>query len=196
MRSNKINNKGFTLIELLVSMIMVVLLFISFGTFFINYTTLYYGLQTDASNSVQMTQEIERIASVLRGVTEITSASSDSLSCYGYFSPDDTYVSLINYYVSNNEVFASVTPMTADPPGGTPITSETKTYTVITNYYDPLGSGLFSYYDSSGNLLSLPISNERSISSVGINLSTPASHNKQGQQMSTTVTLRNMRIST
>ena len=78
MRSNKINNKGFTLIELLVSMIMVVLLFISFGTFFINYTTLYYGLQTDASNSVQMTQEIERIASVLRGVTEITSASSDS----------------------------------------------------------------------------------------------------------------------
>lgn len=75
MLSNRLNNKGFTLVELLVSIILVVLLFISFGTFFINYTTLYYGLQTDASNSVEMAQEIERMASVLRGVTDITSAT-------------------------------------------------------------------------------------------------------------------------
>lgn len=195
MLTNKLNSKGFTLVELLISIILVVLLFISFGTFFINYMTLYYGLQTDASNSVQMAQEIERIASVLRGITDINSASANNLSCYGYFSPNDTYVSLIDYYVNNNEVFVSVTPMTANPPGGTPLTSETKTYVILSNFYSPTGVGLFSYYDSSGNLLVPPISNQRSIGSIGINLSTPASHNSQGQQMSTTVTLRNRRIS-
>ena len=86
--------------------------------------------------------------------------------------------------------------MTADPPGGVPITAQTKTYTIITNYYNPSGTGLFSYYDSSNNLLSPPIANDRFISSIGINLSTPATHNANGQQMSTTITLRNMRIST
>lgn len=195
MSNNKLNSKGFTLVELLVSIILVVILFISFGTFFINYMTLYYGLQTDASNTVQMSQEIERMASVLRGITDINSASAYNLSCYGYFSPNDTYVSLIDYYVVNNVIYASVTPMTSNPPGGTPITSETQTYVILSNFYNPTGSGLFSYYDSSGNLLVAPITDQRIISSIGINLSTPATHNSQGQQISTTVTLRNRRIS-
>lgn len=157
--------------------------------------TLYYGLQSDSINSIQMTEEIERIASVLRGLTDIVSATPNNLSAYAYFSPNDTYVSLINYYVNaaGNEVLATVTPMTSNPPNGTPITSETQTYTIISNYYQPSGQGLFTYYDSSGNILSQPITEEQVISSIGINLSEPATHNANGQQLSTIVTLRNRR---
>ncbi len=196
--ANKLSNKGFTLIELLVSIVLVVILFVSFGTFFINYTTLYYGLQTDSSNSVQMAQELERIASVLRGLSDIVSATPNSLTAYAYFSPDDTYVSLINYYVNstNNEVLATVTPMTSNPPTGSPITSQAKTYTIIPNYYQPSGGSLFNYYDVSGALLTQPISEEKAILSISINLSSPASHNVKGQQLSTEIMIRDRKVST
>jgi prepilin-type N-terminal cleavage/methylation domain-containing protein len=191
-----INNRqqsGFTLVELLISIVLVVILFVSFGTFFINYMTLYYGLQSDSTNAIEMTQEIERMASVLRGLTNITSATPNSLTAYAYFSPNDTFVSLINYYVnaSGNEVMATVTPMTGNPPDGTPISSEATTYTIISHYYQPSGKSLFTYYDSAQDVLSQPITNQELISSIGINLSEPATHNANGQQLSTEVTLRN-----
>ena len=194
----KIKDNGFTLVELLVSIALVLILFISFTTFFVNYMTLYYGLQSDASNSIEMAEEIERIAGVLRGLTDITSATPNNLTAYAYFSPNDTYVSLINYYLnsSGNQVLATVTPMTSNPPTGTPITSEQKTYVIISNYYQPSGQGLFSYYDSSGNELSQPITNEQDITSISINLSEPATHNSNGQSLSTTVTIRDRMVST
>lgn len=145
-----------------------------------------------------MAQELERISAVLRGLTDIVSANPNSLTAYAYFSPNDSYVSLINYYINsnNNEVLATVTPMTSNPPTGNPITSESRTYTIISNYYQPPGGSLFSYYDISGNLLIPPISNEKTILSIGINLSSPASHNLNGQQLSTTVTIRDRRVNT
>ncbi|MCL5113355.1 MAG: prepilin-type N-terminal cleavage/methylation domain-containing protein [Patescibacteria group bacterium] len=195
----KNNKTGFTLIELLISIALVLILFISFTTFFINYMTLYYGLQSDASNSIEMAEEIERIASVLRGLTNITTATPNSLTAYAYFAPNDQYVSLISYYLNSagNQLLATVTPMTSNPPTGTPITSEQKTYVIISNYYQsPSGQGIFSYYDSTGNELSQPISNEQDISSIAINLSAPATHNSNGQSLSTTITIRNRRVST
>jgi len=188
-----VREMGFTLVELLIVISLVAIVFISFSSFFTNYLILYSKYQQDANNFTELAEQSQRIADVLRGATDIVSDSANSLTAYAYFSPDDTYVSEVNYYVSasGTEVMASVTPMTANPPIGTPITSSTKTYTVISNFYQPAGGSLFTYYGTSSTLLTLPISDEHSIMEIQVNLAEPASHSKNGQTLSTTVSLRN-----
>lgn len=184
---------GFTFVELLIVISLVAILFITFGTFFTNYLILYSKYQQDGSNFTELANQSQRIADVLRGATDIVSESANDLTVYAYFSPADTYVSLTHYYLntSGTAVMVDVTPMTANPPIGTPITGSTKTYTIITNYYQPPGGSLFSYYDASGTLLSLPISDEHSILEIQVNLAEPASHTSNGQTLSVTVSLRN-----
>jgi prepilin-type N-terminal cleavage/methylation domain-containing protein len=184
---------GFTLVELMVVISVVVVMFISFGTFFTNYLILYSKYQQDASAFTELADQSQRIADVLRGVTDIVSESSNNLSAYAYFSPQDTYVSLVHYYLNANgtAIMVDVTPMTANPPIGTPITNSTKTYTIISNYYQAPGINLFNYYDASDTLMSLPISDEHSILEIQVNLAEPASHNQNGQTLSITVSLRN-----
>lgn len=185
--------QGFTLVELLVVISVLAVMTISFATFFTNYLILYSKYQTDASNFGEMASQSQRIADVLRSLTDIVSESADNLSVYAYFSPADTYVSLVHYYLNANgtEVLVDITPMTANPPIGTPITTETKTYTIISNYYQPPGGSLFNYYDASDTQLTLPIADEHSILEIQVNLAEPGSHTANGQTLDTTVSLRN-----
>lgn len=184
---------GFTLVELMVVISVVAVMFISFGTFFTNYLILYSKYQQDASSFTELASQSQRIADVLRGVTDIVSESANDLVVYAYFSPADTYVSLTHYYLNANgtAVMVDVTPMTANPPIGTPITASKKTYTIISNYYQPAGGSLFNYYDASGTQLTLPISDEHSILEIQVNLAEPATHTKNGQTLNITVSLRN-----
>lgn len=184
---------AFTLVELMVVISVVAVMFISFGTFFTNYLILYSKYQKDGSSFTELASQSQRIADVLRGVTDIVSASANDLSAYAYFSPQDNYVSLVHYYLNNNgtAIMVDVTPMTANPPVGTPITAQKKTYTIITNYYQAPGGSLFNYYDASGTLMSLPVSDEHSIIEIQVNLAEPGSHTQNGQTLSTTVSLRN-----
>jgi type II secretory pathway pseudopilin PulG len=184
---------GFTLVELLVVIVLAVLLFIVFGTFFTNNLLLYSKYQSDASNFTELANQSQRVADVLRGLTDIISESSNDLSVYAYFSPADTYVSIVHYYLnsSGTKLLADVTPMTANPPTGSPITSSLKTYTIISNYYQAPGTSLFTYYDASGDVLTLPIADEHSIIEIGVNLAEPGSHTANGQQLGVTVSLRN-----
>lgn len=185
--------QGFTLVELLVVISVLAVMTISFATFFTNYLILYSKYQTDASNFGEMASQSQRIADVLRGLTDIVSESANSLSVYAYFSPADTYVSLTHYYLNANgtAVMVDVTPMTANPPIGIPITTETKTYTIIGNYYQAPGGSLFNYYDASDTQLTLPIGDEHSILEIQVNLAEPGSHTANGQTLNTTVSLRN-----
>lgn len=187
------SSAGFTLVELMVVISVVAVMFISFGTFFTNYLILYSKYQQDASSFTELANQSQRIADVLRGVTDIVSESANDLTVYAYFSPADTYVSLTHYYLNaaGTAIMVDVTPMTANPPIGTPITASKKTYTVISNYYQVPGGSLFNYYDASGAVLSLPISDEHSIMEIEINLAEPGSHTKNGQTLNITVSLRN-----
>lgn len=191
--SRRSAESGFTLVELLVVISVVAVMFISFGTFFTNYLILYTKYQQDASNFSELAAQSQRIADVLRGVTDIVSESANDLVVYAYFSPADTYVSLTHYYLnaSGTAVMVDVTPMTANPPVGTPITANKKTYTIISSYFQPSGGSLFGYYDASGTALTLPISDEHSIMEIQVNLAEPGSHTKNGQTLSITVSLRN-----
>ena len=184
---------GFTLVELLVVISLVALLFVVFGTFFTNNLNLYSHYQTDASNFTELANESQRVAQVLRGLTDIISESSNDLSVYAYFSPVDTYVSVVHYYLngSSTALLADVTPMTANPPIGTQITAKKKTYTIISNYFQQTGTNLFTYYDASGTALTTPITDEHSVVDIGVSLAEPGSHTKNGQQLGITVSLRN-----
>lgn len=184
---------GFTLVELLIVISLVAVIFITFSSFFTNYLILYSNYQQDANNFTELAEQSERVTQVLRGLTDIVSDSANSLTVYAYFSPADTYVSEVTYYLNANDtqLLASVTPMTANPPIGTPITSETKTYTIISNYYQKPGGSLFSYFGAEEVPLSLPISDEHSIMEIQVNLAEPESRNTNGQSLSITVSLRN-----
>lgn len=184
---------GFTLVELLVVIALAALLFVSFATFFTNYLILYSQYQKDSTAFTELASESQRVTDVLRGLTDIVSESANDLTVYAYFSPVDTYVSEVHYYLGsgNTTLLADVTPMTANPPTGTPIPGSTKTYTIISNFYQPAGSSLFTYYDASGTVMTLPISDEHSILEIGVNLAEPASHTTKGQSLSVTVSLRN-----
>lgn len=187
------NKNGFTLVELMVVISVVAVMFISFGTFFTNYLILYSKYQQDASGFTELANQSQRIADVMRGVTDIISESPNDMSAYAYFSPQDTYVSVVHYYLNANStaVMVDVTPMTANPPIDSPITASKKTYTIISNYYHAAGVNLFNYYDASGTILSLPISDEHSILEIQVNLAEPGTHTKNGQTLSITVSLRN-----
>jgi prepilin-type N-terminal cleavage/methylation domain-containing protein len=189
----KSNSKGFTLVELMVVISVVAVMFISFGTFFTNYLILYSKYQQDASSFTELASQSQRIANVLRGATDIVSESANDLVVYAYFSPADTYVSLAHYYLNpaGTAVMVDVTPMTANPPIGVPITSSTTTYTILSNYYQAPGSSLFTYYDASGTALALPISDEHGILEIQVNLAEPSSHSENGQTLNTLVSLRN-----
>ncbi len=188
-----LQHAGFTLPELLVVISLVAIVFISFSSFFTNYLLLYTKYQTDATSFTELANQSQRVANVLRGLTDITAESSNSITAFAYFSPVDSYVSQVKYYLSGTgkAVMVDVTPMTANPPTGALIPASKKTYTIITNFYQPSGGNLFNYYDVSGTLLTLPIADEHSILEIQINLAEPGTHTKNGQTLSITVSLRN-----
>lgn len=166
------NQTGFSLLELLITMTVGTLLAISVYSF-VNVNTInYLHLQNDATGFADLASQSQRIASVTRGATGIVSATGNDLVLYAYFFPSDTYVSLVHYYLSSDKstLYADVTPMTSNPPQGTPITSSRRTYTVITNFYQPSGGSLFTYLDASFAPLTVPISDLNAVKGIQVNL--------------------------
>lgn len=155
----------------------------------------YFGLQKDGSEFTNLASQSQRIANVLRGTTDIVSESDSDLTVYAYFSPNDTYVSQVHYYLNGGSttLYADITPMTANPPIGSLITAQKTTHTIINDYHVLSGLKLFVYLDDSGTVMSLPIADEHSIKRIQINLAVPADHPTPGgnQQISLQVELRN-----
>lgn len=169
------HQSGFTLPELLVVMIITVILSISIFTFANALISRYFPLQEESMAFSDMSRNSQRIASVIRGLTDITQATSNSMTIYSYFSPADTYVSLVNYYVVGKALMADVTPMSANPPVGTPITASKQTFTIIDNLYLPTGTQLFVYLDETSSPMTLPISDLHTVKGIQVNLGIPLS---------------------
>lgn len=191
---NRSAQAGFTLIELMIVVTLVAVIGTTFLIFFKSSFFDYLNLQSDATTMTQVNTQANRVAEVLRGVTDITSAGANDFQGYSYFYPQDTYVSVIHYYLQTSgattKLLADVTPMSANPPNGSPLTAKLKTYTIVDNFYQPTGGSLFTYLDSSGNSLSLPISDLQSIKGIQVNLAAKLSNNKN-QTLSVQVSLRN-----
>jgi prepilin-type N-terminal cleavage/methylation domain-containing protein len=189
-----LKQKGFTLIELVIAIavsgILSSILFVFFGNSLAQYVT----LQEDGSAFTDVSLNSQRIAAVLRGGTNITSATNSSITLYSYFAPNDQYVSIIKYYpdATSKRLLADVTRMTANPPIGTPINGSLKTVTIIDDFYVPTGTNTFEYLDSAGGTLGMPIADYTTIKGVRINLVTKASkRNSVPTTLSVEVGLRN-----
>jgi prepilin-type N-terminal cleavage/methylation domain-containing protein len=188
------DQKGFTLIELMIVIVVVAVLFATFGVFFNNTLISFLDQQQNSVELTQLQVESTRLGDVIRGATGIVNASNNNLELYSYFNLSDQYVSLVDYYLnsSDSELLASVTPMSANPPIGQPITSETKTYVIISKYDYVPNSSLFTYYGLGQNQLFPPISDNNLIISVGVNLASPiAGSNNKNQALDLVVSLRN-----
>ena len=187
------NEAGFSLVELLVVISLVAIVFFIFASFFTNYLTLYSKYQKDSLSFSEMAQQSQRISQVLRGLTDIVSESANDITVYAYFAPSDNYVSQVHYYLdgTGKKLMVDITPLTANPPNGTLLTAQKKTYTIISNYYQAPGVNLFNYYDAGGTLQTLPIADEHSIMQIGVNLAEPAGHGSKVQSLNVTVSLRN-----
>ena len=188
----KRSTAGFTLVELLVVLALTGIIASSFFRFFAPTLLNYINLQTDAAGTGQIATQSQRIASVIRGTTGIISATSNDLQIYSYFYPSDSAVSLVHYYLKNNNtmLMVDVTPMSANPPTGSPLTAHLRTYTISSNYYLPTNGAVFTYLDISNTSLALPVSDLNAIKLIQVNMAFKLS-NGGNQALNLEVELRN-----
>jgi prepilin-type N-terminal cleavage/methylation domain-containing protein len=186
---------GFTLIEVLIAMVLTGVVSTVLYTFFITSFNQYFALQNDGMVFGDLATQSQRLAMVLRSTTDITQATNTEITAYAYFSPDDTYVSQIHYYVSTNgkQLLADVTPMTANPPNGTLQTSLIRHYTIIDNFYTVSGVNTFSYLGTGTAALTTPIADLHTIKQIAISLASPTKAPSANgyDQISVQVMLRN-----
>lgn len=186
---------GFTLPEILITIAILgaalIMIFPAITSSINNYFSLNYKNQQYSSVAAHS----QRLANVIRGLTDINSAGANEMDMYAYFYPNDAYVSRIRYYLNADQtkLLADVTPMTSNPPLGTPITANLKTYTIIDNFYKVSSINLFRYYGQTNNELTVPISDLDAIKNVQINLAVRerVGSDPGSQQSSLTVSLRN-----
>jgi prepilin-type N-terminal cleavage/methylation domain-containing protein len=185
--------KGFTLVEILVVVSLSAVVMISLYTFFQSSFRSYLGLQKDASGLTDLTSQSQRIAKVMRGATNIETIAANDITFYAYFAPTDAYVSKVRYYLSadSTKLHVDVTPMTANPPTGTLITADKRTYTVLDNFRQSAGVNLFSYMNAAGSPMTLPISDLNTIKGIKVSLATDVTNNDTNQVIAVQVSLRN-----
>jgi len=173
-------------------MVVAGLLAITFYSLVNNSFIQYFSLQKDGTEFTELASQSQRLANVLRGTTDIVSESSNDITCYAYFSPNDAYVSQIHYYknANNTQLLADVTPMSANPPTGALLTAQKKTFTIISDFYQSPTLNTFAYLDDSGAVMSLPITDEHTIKGIQVNLAARGAHNSD-QAISLQVSLRN-----
>jgi prepilin-type N-terminal cleavage/methylation domain-containing protein len=188
-----VKQKGFTLTELLIVIVMIGFMVVAMFTFFKTSLFGYLDLQKTASNFTDLAQQSQRIGNVVRGTTGLIDTQNNSLEMYAYFYPTDTYVSKIKYYLNTDstQLMADVTPMTANPPIGTEVTANKKTYTIIGAFKQLSGVKLFEYVNSANSTLTPPIADLYTVKTIRINLGAATASTSGNQVMTLEINLRN-----
>ncbi len=184
---------GYTLIELLVVIVITGAISIPLTTFAIKGLTSYTFLEAQSNTSLELNILADRIAKVVRGATSVDTAQANTLIIYGYFSPQDTTIKKIRYFISGTNLNIGVTPPTGTAPN---YTYDPANEVVTTTRIDlVMGSNpLFTYYDDAGNQLSNAFATSQ-VKDIGIYLAA----NPNAKQvpvpisLTTRVTLRNLK---
>ncbi len=152
MSHHRAREAGYSLVELLVVITLTGMLAIPLVIFSYKGLTSYEFLQAQSNTSLELSSLSARIAKVLRGTTGIVTASGNTLTVYGYFSPQDTVIKKIRYFISGTNLNIGVTPPTGTAPNYVYNASDE----VVTTTRVDLSMGtksMFTYYDDSGNVL-------------------------------------------
>jgi prepilin-type N-terminal cleavage/methylation domain-containing protein len=185
------NRGGYSLVEFLVVMALMGLLVTPITLFLIRGLTSYQYLQEQSDTSVDLSTLSERIAKVVRGTTGILTAQANTLSMYGYFSPQDTVVKKIRYFISGNNLEIGVTPPTGTAPNYT-YNSANEVVTIVRVDLSMGSTPMFTYYDDTGNALASGFAVGQ-IKEIGIYVAANPNTKFQNVPLSVTtrVTLRN-----
>lgn len=184
---------GFTITELVITITMIGIVATTFYTAFQSSLVSYSNLQKDATSFTDVAAQTQRIASVLRGSTDIRAAGANDMTVYAYFFPSDEYPSEVRYYLSPDQkkLLADVVPFTDNPPIGVPDEEKLRTVTIVENFKKVASKPLFQYFSiGTADQLALPITNLNTIKIVRVNLAAPTSNDKE-HVMSLEVSLRN-----
>ncbi len=149
-RSNR--QAGYSLVELLVVITLTSMLAVPLIIFSYKGLSSYEFLQAQSNTSLELSTLSARMGKVIRGTTGVLIASNNTLTIYGYFSPQDATVKKIRYFISGTNLNIGVTP----PSGTAPNYTYNAADEVITTTRVDLVMGannLFTYYDDSGNVL-------------------------------------------
>lgn len=185
------NQQGYTITELIVVMSLTAVVTTVAYTFFNTSFRQFLGLQQEGMSTSELAMQSQRIASVMRGATDVVTASSTEMKLNAYFSPNDAYVSEIRYYKSadGSKLLAYVVPYTANPPVGTLDTTKARTVTIVDNFKTKAGVNTFEYIDSSGQTMALPIGDLHTIKGLRVNL--VSGSNPNSSSLNVQVSLRN-----
>ena len=150
--NSPLSQAGYSLLELIVSMVIIGGITVPLSTFIINGMKSYQFLQAQSDTSTELGSLSNRISRVVRGTTGIIDAQTNTLTIYAYFSPQDTVVKKVRYFISGSNLNIGVTPPTGIAPTFTYNASDEVIKTVRLDLV--MGSNsLFTYYDDAGNQL-------------------------------------------
>lgn len=187
------NEHGYSLLELIVVIVITGAIAVPLSTFAIKGLSSYTYLEAQSNTSIELNTLSNRIAKVIRGANIVDTAQPNTLTVYGYFSPQDTTIKKIRYFIQGTNLNIGVTP----PSGTAPNYIYDPASEVITTTRIDLAMGgkpLFTYYDDAGNQLSGAFLTGQ-VKNVGIFVSA----NPKAKQvpvpisLSTRVTLRNLK---
>lgn len=193
LRHSSLGTAGYSLIELLVVIVLMIVVTIPLVTFTIKGMSSYQFLQDQSNTSEELSTLSERVAKVVRGTTKVVTAQSNTLTIYGYFSPQDTVVKQIRYFINGNNLEIGVTP----PSGTAPNYTYNPANEVVSIVRVDLSMGatpMFTYYDDSGTALPNGFANGQ-IKEIGIYVAANPDTNRVSVPLSVTtrVTLRNFK---
>ncbi|HEX3082289.1 MAG TPA: prepilin-type N-terminal cleavage/methylation domain-containing protein [Candidatus Saccharimonadia bacterium] len=143
---------GYSLIELLVVMTLTAMIAVPLVIFSYKGLTSYEFLQAQSNTSTELAILADRMGKVIRGTTGVIDAQANTLTIYGYFSPQDTVVKKVRYFINGTNLNIGVTPPTGTAPNYTYNVADE----VVTTTRIDLTMGtnsMFTYYDDSGNVL-------------------------------------------
>lgn len=184
---------GYSLLELLIVFSLTTMIAVPLIVFTYKGLSSYEFLQAQSDTSTELSTLSQRIGKVVRGATGIIDAQANTLTIYGYFSPADSEVKKIRYFISGSNLNIGVT----KPDSSTqPFTYNNYPEVITTTRVDlAMGANpLFTYYDDTGAQLGVGFANSQ-IKEIGLyvaanprvkQLTVPVS-------LTTRVTLRNFK---
>lgn len=165
-RLKAIGQQGYSLVELLIVMTLTTMIATPLVIFSYKGLTSYEFLQAQSDTSTELGTLVARVGKVVRGTTTVVDAQPNTLTIYGYFSPQDTVVKKIRYFISGSNLNIGVTP----PSGTAPNYTYLPANEVVTTSRIDLSMGsnpMFTYYSDTGTQLPNGFSVSQ-IKSIGI----------------------------
>lgn len=186
------SENGFTLVELMVVIVILSTTSILFANFFIQGYQGYLSLQGRALQDNDVSNSLQRVSRVLRGMNSISIATSSEIEGFTYFTPRDALLSKVRYYYdsSDNKIKVAVIPASGTAPNYTYNVSDQK----IINIAEGIdgSKAIFEYLNSANNVQVFTAANFKEIKGIKISLKQlPTSYNQNPISLSTSVTLRN-----